>query len=408
MARPNNESLLISALINTGDVTQASALGLTPEMLVKHKAEYLWLHSYRVLYATEPTAHALLSKHPDFPHRDDATDVRFAVDEIIAEHTKRELVKSVKAAAIHLQADDVESAIEALGSFSAPVVRKPQLNVLKDPTFLDGYGDPIDALAVPHRTPMSVTGGMRPGDLWYVAARLGQGKTWTLLTYAAEALLDGRSVMLYSLEMSKKQIEVRMHVILANALGLTPNHIQMRDQIFPRERYQEILERVDEQVPGVLHIYEGSAKVTPALVAATCKDYDLSVIDYVGLMSANNGAAGVDDWRLAAGISNQLKAAAKANNTRILAASQINRSGDTAGWKPPKTVSLAQSDAIGQDADVVITHKQYSRTTMAYSVEKNRHGAAGLYFFSRFLPNEGKFNEITREQADQAKAADDD
>ena len=255
---------------------------------------------------------------------------------------------------------------------------------------------------------MSVTGGMREGDLWYVAARLGQGKTWTLLSYAAEALLDGKNVKIYSLEMHKTQIEVRLHVILAQALGMTPNHVEMRDQIFPREKYQEILERIDEQVPGTLHIHDpGQAKVTPALVAANAKDYDLSVIDYIGLMSASNGSAGVEDWRVAASISNQLKAAALANQTRILVASQINRSGDTTGWKPPKTVNLSQTDAIGQDADVVITHKQYSRTTMVYGMEKNRHGAAGMYFWSRFLPNEGKFNEITREQADQAKAADD-
>ena len=407
--RPNNESLLISALINTGDVTQAVGLGLTPEMLVKHRAEYNFVMSYRILYGgAHPSHHAVLAKFPDFPHREDATDVRFAVDEIMAEYTKRELVKSVSAAAIHLQADDIEMAMEALHGFSVPIVRRPQINVLKDKSFLDDYGKPIEAISVPHRTPMSVTGGMREGDLWYVAARLGQGKTWTLLSYAAEALLDGKNVKIYSLEMHKTQIEVRLHVILAQALGMTPNHVEMRDQIFPREKYQEILERIDEQVPGTLHIHDpGQAKVTPALVAANAKDYDLSVIDYIGLMSASNGSAGVEDWRVAASISNQLKAAALANQTRILVASQINRSGDTTGWKPPKTVNLSQTDAIGQDADVVITHKQYSRTTMVYGMEKNRHGAAGMYFWSRFLPNEGKFNEITREQADQAKAADD-
>lgn len=407
--RPNNESLLISSLINTGDVTQATSLGITPDMLVKHKAEYFWLLSYRVLYSREPSPEALLAKFPEFPHRDDATDVRFAVDEIMAEYTKRELVKSVKSAATHLQADDIELAMEALASFSAPITRRPRENVLSSKSVLDGYGEPINALSVPHRTVLSVTGGMREGDLWYIAARLGQGKTWTLLAYAAEALLDGRSVMLYSLEMSRKQVETRIHVILATALGLMPNHSEMRDQTFPRERYEEILDRIEEQVKGVLHIHDTSdAKVTPALVAANAKDYDLSVIDYVGLMSASNGAASVDDWRILASISNQLKSAALASKSRILVASQINRQGDTGGWKPPQTVNLSGSDAIGQDADVVITHKQYSRETMVYSVEKNRHGPSKIYLWSRFDPNHGKFNEITREQADQLKAAEDD
>ena len=32
----------------------------------------------------------------------------------------------------------------------------------------------------------------------------------------------------------------------------------------------------------------------------------------------------------------------------------MSAAGSNAGWKPPKTVNLSQTDAIGQDADVVM------------------------------------------------------
>jgi hypothetical protein len=41
--RPNSESKLISALVNTQDVAAASMYGVTPEMFLGYQSEYRWL-----------------------------------------------------------------------------------------------------------------------------------------------------------------------------------------------------------------------------------------------------------------------------------------------------------------------------------------------------------------------------
>jgi len=100
-----------------------------------------------------------------------------------------------------------------------------------------------------------------------------------------------------------------------------------------------------------------------------------------------------------AAISNILKETAVQRSIPILAAAQINREGDTMGNKPAKLKNLAQSDALGQDADSVITMKQLSKTVAVYSLEKNRSGEGGALWHTMYLPNEGRFDEIGFDRA---------
>jgi replicative DNA helicase len=138
-------------------------------------------------------------------------------------------------------------------------------------------------------------------------------------------------------------------------------------------------------------------KISPQVIAQD-KTMDAVFIDYAGLMAAPSGQAAIEDWRHMAAISNALKLTALSNEVRVIAAAQINRDGDTTGLRTPKLKNLSQSDALGQDGDVVVTMKQ-SGQAMAYSIEKNRHGEGGKKFFTNFQPNIGKFDEIGEEEA---------
>jgi replicative DNA helicase len=226
---------------------------------------------------------------------------------------------------------------------------------------------------------------------------------------AVEAVLAGRNVMFYSLEMSAIQMQVRMHVLLGRRLGVPVDHAAMRDKIYDKHNYRKLIETLQSNVSGKLLIADSSiAKVSPIHVASTAKDHDIVFVDYAGLMHSGTGGRAVDDWRAMASISNQLKEVAISTKTRIIAAAQINRSGDsgqvtTKDWRPPNTKYLSQSDALGQDADVVITQRLYGKTAVVYSLEKNRHGASGNVWFSEFDPNHGKFNEIPKAKADQLR-----
>jgi len=401
--KPTPEVLLINALINTHDAYQADALGVTHEMFLGYQAEYLWVISYQRQYGASPSREAMLSKFPDFMFTDNE-DVTWSADEVRFLYAQRSLRRAVHQAAQHLSEDEYEKAVLALATYAPLNPPRLKSNALGSFSLLDRYDEKPDCLKVPWKTVQRVTGGIRPGDLWCIAARPGQGKSWGLALSAAQALMDGRRVAYYSLEMTEEQVLVRLHVVLGQMLGLEVNHIMMRDRVFDLIAYKKLVNRIKDEVPGELYLYDPSdGKVTPSSIITEAKNSDLCVVDYITLMSSGLGKRPAGDWQVIAQISNELKQVALETKSRLLVASQINREGDSHGKYPPKLKNLTGSDAIGQDSDVIITQKQYSRTSNVYSIEKNRSGEMGLYFYSRFLPNEGIFSEISRELAQELR-----
>ncbi len=403
-----SESLLLSAMLNTH--IDPSEYGVTLEMFHSYKPEYQWLASYEKLYGNHPSKEAMLLKFRDFAFVDEAHDVAFAAEEVINEFTRRSLVKSIQKAADCLEKGDIEEAMLSVSSFIPPVRSKPLGNDLVSMDFLTDYHEAEDVLRVPWDTLNGLTGGIRKGDLWYVAARLSQGKSWVLANFAKEALLSGQNVRFYSLEMSKRQVLTRMHVLLGAALDLDVDHIAMRDRVYDPIAYRKIANKIRDEIPGQLSIADSSdGRVNPTTIAHDKGWADLVIIDYAGLMSTPLGGRAIDDWRSMGVISNMLKEVAISHDLRVVAAAQINRDGDSgANSVPPKVKNLAQSDSLGQDADVVLTHKQMSKSVMVYGVEKNRHGQAGDRFYTRFLPNTGRFNEIDKDRADDIRDEEDD
>lgn len=401
--RPSSEALLCASLINNKDVSLAGAFGVLPDHFVGYQSEYRWILSFNQTYGSAPTKDALLSRFPEFPFTD-ATDTAFASDEVRHASNQRQLRQAVRSAAIHIGEGDYEEAAMALSSYTPIAVQRAPVNALHDMSFLESWDDKPDSMSMPWKTLQNVTGGCRPGDLWYIAARTGMGKSWNSVQITADALMAGRKVNLYSLEMPKAQVLTRLHVVLGHALGIPVDHVAMRDKIYDVIAYRKLVNRIRDEVPGEVFMFDASdGKCSPVTVGARAGDVDMNIIDYIGLMSSPMGGRAVDDWRVIASISNELKEIAAAKGTRMLALAQINREGATVGRYPPKLKNLAQSDALGQDGDVVLTQKQYSQTSQIFSIEKNRSGASGLYYYARFLPNEGVFHEISREAADDLR-----
>jgi hypothetical protein len=400
--RPNSESRLISALINVRDVEAAILYGVVPEMFQSYQSEYRWLIAFPKAYSGQPSVESLLTKFPEFPYTEDYTDVAFICDEVKDRHAHAKMALALRGAGEALRQGDTDEAYAFFSSIQHPGnnMTIKLRNVLHDEAFLDSYDDEIVRIDVPWQTLQKVTGGPAAGDSWVVAARLGQGKSWTLACMAVLALMNGKRVNLYSLEMPERQVVTRIHALLAFELGIKVTHSDLHGRAYDPIAYKKLLGQIREQVPGELFVADNSkGSISTAQVASMSKGMDLVLIDYMGLLSSPFGNRAVEDWRTMATISNIIKEIAGSNEVPIVSAAQINREGETHGWKPPKVKNLAQSDALGQDADVVITMKKRSKTVAIYSIEKNRHGDSGDLFHTRFLPNEGRFEEIGFETA---------
>src|SRR5262252_2043090 len=404
MAGASAEALLISALINTGTVGAECQYGISAADFVGYSEEYNWLVNYLETYGEQPSAPVFAVKFPGFPGSEHA-NVRSAAQAVHDGVNRRRMATAVTEATQMIALDQLDAAYDLLKNSqprsAAPLPRA----LLTDATHLDEWHARHRSIELPYPTLQRHTGGIRAGNLWYVAGRPGQGKSAHLSNFGQHGVLTGNRVLMYSLEMSIEEVRARFHASLGQAMGYKALTLtNLRDRVVDEAMYRRFMDELSERLltaGGCLDVHTpADGPVSPSVVASRASEYDLVIIDYVSLMAADGGGSAVDDWRVLAKISNSLKQIALAQKCALLCAAQINRDGDT-GSAPPKLKNLAQSDALGQDGDVVLTMRSKPHDVATdFSLEKNRHGTSGIRFYTTFDPNHGVYTEISADHAE--------
>ena len=198
-------------------------------------------------------------------------------------------------------------------------------------------------------------GGFQRSDLIMLAARPGQGKTSLALTITAHAALHaGKRVAFFSLEMSAKQLGMRL-------LSMQANQDQRRLRLGLIDEWKQIIQAADALAEGAIWIDE-TAGISPTELRSkvrrmqSTQGLDLVIVDYLQLMHATHS----DGKRFAvreqeiAEISRTLKAVAKELNVPVLALAQLSRAVEMRQNKRPQLSDLRESGALENDADVVL------------------------------------------------------
>jgi len=205
-----------------------------------------------------------------------------------------------------------------------------------------------------------MTSGLQNSELVIIAARPSMGKTaWAINIAQNAAVRGGKTVAVFSLEMSKESLLRRM---LASEALVDSQKIQKgflgRDD---HEKLTAALERLVEaqiyidDTPGI-SLTEMRAKARR--LRQMRGGLDLIVIDYLQLMSGSTGGPGQKRYenrtQEVSSISRGLKALAKELNVPVIALSQLSRASEQRGGdKKPMLSDLRESGSIEQDADVV-------------------------------------------------------
>jgi replicative DNA helicase len=199
-----------------------------------------------------------------------------------------------------------------------------------------------------------LTAGLQPSDLIIVAGRPGMGKTAFALNIATNAAFTGIGAALFSLEMAKEQLVLRMLCSEArvNSSKVRSGYLGERD--FPQlakaaGRLHDAPIYIDD-TPAI-SVLELRAKAR-RLLRDRSKKVGLIVVDYLQLMrgmgNANNREQEISE------ISRSLKALAKELAVPVIALSQLNRRVEDRGDRRPVMSDLRESGAIEQDADVIM------------------------------------------------------
>ncbi|HZI92921.1 MAG TPA: replicative DNA helicase [Patescibacteria group bacterium] len=199
-----------------------------------------------------------------------------------------------------------------------------------------------------------MTSGLQNNDLIILAARPSMGKTALALNMAQHvATKAGRTVGLFSLEMSKEQLFLRMLCAQArvDAHKLRIGRLGKDEWTRLTLAFGELTEAkifIDDS-PG-LSIFEMRAKARRLKAE---RGLDLLIVDYLQLMRGRaryeNRTQEVSD------ISRSLKGLAKELGVPLIALSQLSRAPEQrSGEHRPQLSDLRESGSIEQDADVVL------------------------------------------------------
>ncbi len=198
----------------------------------------------------------------------------------------------------------------------------------------------------------AMTSGLQPSDLIIIAARPSMGKTSLALNIARNAAIDANTaVAIFSLEMSKEQLSMRM---LCSEARIDSN--RLRSGFFSREDWDKLTDAGSILSDSPIFI-DDSASISAIEIRAKArrlkmdKNIGLILIDYLQLMKGRSSAERRD--LEISEISRSLKGLAKELNIPIVALSQLNRKLEERGDKRPMLSDLRESGALEQDADVV-------------------------------------------------------
>ena len=246
------------------------------------------------------------------------------------------------------------------------------------------------------------TSGFQPSDLILIAARPSMGKTAFVLNVAQNmAFKEGKTVAIFSLEMSKEQLVNRLF-----SLESKVDSQALRTGNLTDEDWAKLIEGAAVVGKSNL-IIDDTPGISIAELRSKCRKFKLEhnlgiiIIDYLQLMSG--GKRSESRQQEISEISRSLKAVARELNVPVVALSQLSRAVEQRPDHRPMLSDLRESGAIEQDADVVMfiyrddyyNHDTDKKGIAEIIIAKQRNGPIGTVELV-WLPDYTKFANMKK------------
>jgi replicative DNA helicase len=244
-------------------------------------------------------------------------------------------------------------------------------------------------------------GGMQPSDMLILGARPALGKSALVLNISLNAARNGAVLGIFSLEMSREQLALR---ILSADAEIDAHRLRLG--LYTEAEEQRIIDSIGQLSELPVYIDD-----TPfqSIVEMRSKSrrlslehgLDLLVVDYLQLIQGRGRSGGENRVQEISEISRSLKGMARDLRVPVITCSQLSRVVENRPGHRPQLSDLRDSGSIEQDADVVLfIHREdiyytedeweqtfpgrpYPRNIAEIVVAKHRNGPTGsvkLYF----------------------------
>jgi replicative DNA helicase len=253
----------------------------------------------------------------------------------------------------------------------------------------------------------TLLGGFQPSDLIILAARPSVGKTSMALNIAQHATVrENKKVAVFSLEMSKEQLSLRL---LSAETGINPRPLQTG--FMEETDWSKIATVMNDMATAPMWIDDSPALSVMELrtkarrLEAEQHGLDLIIVDYLQLMQASVQSREPNRVQEVSEISRGLKQLARELKVPVIALSQLSRGVEQRGSAEPRLSDLRESGSIEQDADVVIFLYRDGEQNPESEVElvkakiaKHRNGPIGEVPL-QFRKSTTRFFTVVREES---------
>ena len=236
-------------------------------------------------------------------------------------------------------------------------------------------------------------GGLHRSDMIVLAARPSLGKSSLAINMAVNASRSGSTVGIFSLEMSREQLALRM---LSSEAEVDAQRLRLG--LYTEAEERQIIDTIgylselpiyidDSPLQGIMEMRSKATRLHME------RGLDMLIVDYMQLIQGPGGRE--NRVQEMSEITRSIKGVARDLNIPVLAVSQLSRAVESRTSHRPQLSDLRESGSIEQDADVVMfiyrddvyntedewdsrfPDRPYPRNVAEIIVSKHRHGPVG-------------------------------
>lgn len=377
---------VINWILDNKDLSIATLNNITSEYFSEYEEEFSFIQNHYNQYAKVPDKETFVAKFTDFSFVQVEESPKYLVDALQEDYVYRKALTVFREVNEEMVNGDSRKGVELLLSKMPDLTAK--LNVEAVDILHEGAsrrfeeycdkGQNIDKYYVSTglKELDDILGGWnRASDLVTVCGRPGTGKSWWMDLFLINAAKAGRTVALYSGEMSEEQVGYRIDTFISHISNWKISK-GFNDIFDDYQKHIEDIQKLEGKFLVCTPKTLGGIATVPKL-KAFCERYKVEVlgVDQYSLLDDARHTRSRNERYEA--ISKDLKTLQIELGIPVLVNAQLNRGATGPDVQEVGTEHIAGSDRIAQDSSIVLSIVRKEQNEICINLTKVREASTG-------------------------------
>lgn len=382
----------------------------TFDLIEKYFSQYKTPPSYKILeeYLAEDEDTIQLIDILQITECDD-TEILFYLDQLKDRYNSELAVKLSESIADTTSCVDIEEFNASITSVASKIERLKKSSVFAEGDFTKSVSSRYDDYIFTEKNPNAMAGvmsgfpviddytfGIKESEMMVISGASSSGKSLLMMNFALNAWLgsnvgwdptkqhfkNGKNVLYFTLEMTKKQLEQRMDANVADIRQKALTRGYLTDSEKSRWKTSLNFQKKYDKHFYIVDMPRGSRTLdVEARFDSLISEFkpDLVVVDYLGIMKPNRDFG--QDWLEVGHTAADLHEFCRSKNIAVLTAAQRKARNKSSKTNHNDLEELGRSKMIGDNSNIVLLiearEDEHLLDDMIIHVVKNRDGAKG-------------------------------